>query len=161
MNIDKYPLKALEDLEFLLNDIRAELTDNAKFIVEFDSNSDNIIEIKSSKFEVFTFVISDFKLMKYQGGLIQTEFNHLFKPKSSTDEGVNKANNTKKTTKENFIQWLELIKRYHLIDFFDPIIEQYEEEIYEYIKIYDDDADTEPFAIEQQVLRKHPPKYIL
>ena len=53
---------------------------------------------------------------------------------------------------ERFNAWVSLIKRYENLDFEDPILKKYDSEIFEYFKILEDDADIDPFNIEQQVL---------
>jgi hypothetical protein len=147
MNTELYPLVVLEDLEKILKSIRSTCYNDLYSFKEQDSSENMISQFKAVNFAGFNFDLISVELSNSKSIIYTYEMN----PWAET---VNKKHSGKATSTqiiERFGDWVSLVKRYENLDFEDPILHDYETEIFEYLKILDTDADTEPFKIEQQV----------
>ena len=149
MYIDKYPLVVLEDLEKLLKIIRSECHKEAFSLKEVEAGESQIAKIKAYNFSVFTFDILLVEREPNSGSII---YNYEMSPWADTVNSKKRGQGKAQAILERFNAWVSLIKRYENLDFEDPILKKYDSEIFEYFKILEDDADIDPFNIEQQVL---------
>lgn len=147
MNVEDYPLVVLEDLENILQTIRKACKENPTVLRERQFRGNEIITVRSPQFKSFTFEVISVELKSPKSVIYKYHMN----PWADTVNKKNSGSATSKYLIERFELWKSLIERYENLNFDDPIIEEYENEIFEYIKILDEDADSEPFNIEQQI----------
>ncbi|MGV3460561.1 MAG: hypothetical protein ACO1N9_08935 [Flavobacterium sp.] len=144
-----YPLQAVEDLHKLIKQIRENIIHNKSLIKEINGRILDIIPVElDSK---FIFKIVDVKLNK-EG---KSQFLNSYCPTSTINNEEYTAWHSLDGTLNNFKQWSTIIERYSNTHFTDSILEQYEDEIYEGIKILDEDADEATFEFNQQILLLH------
>lgn len=148
MNIEDFSLVILEGLDEVFSHLRKKVLENRHLIEEVNADESGQIKIKAIPFENFYFSINSAEEQK-QNIIV---FKYTKSPWADTVKKGNDGQGEKKTITEQFDKWIELVERYNKLNFDDPIINKYQEEIFEYLKIFDDDANEEPFAIEQQVL---------
>ena len=148
MRIKDYSLIELEELAYIVKSIRKEVRNNQPIMVEIESN-DGLVKIQSNDFEQFSFEISHIESDK-KGNSIT--FLYSMSPWAETVVKKNGAKVNTEVLLKRFKLWVELLWRYNKLNFEDPIVTEYENEIYNYFKILDEDAEYEPFSIEQQVL---------
>jgi len=147
MNTELYPLVVLEDLEKVLKKIRSTCYKNMYTFKEQDPSGKLISQFKAVNFSGFSFDLLSVELINSKGIAYTYEMNPWAETLNKKHTG--KANSTQII--ERFEKWVSLVKRYENLDFEDPILQEYETEIFEYLKIRDENADEEPFKIEQQV----------
>ena len=158
---NKYPLKLLEDFEGLISDLRKIQSENDHLITEekgqvLDPESEDKkyeylrFKYKDNKFD-FIFTIDEFELTTNSNGEKISEYTCYQSPESENSTSHQSYQINRKNTVEFFNHWIDMIERYDKLTFTDPIVESYETEIYKVLKIFDDNADTEPFNVEQQI----------
>lgn len=150
MILNKYPLAVLEDIESILFAYKTKI-DHAKDILRIKYLTNTlIIAIESinnneHKFKVTNVVFSE------SDEIISYDYEMC--PTSS----FNKNKAVWKYRSRNILisdleHWIDLMYRYNNLNNFDPLIHQYEINFYNYIKLYDEDAETKAFNLEQQSL---------
>lgn len=170
MKIDKnkYPIFLLEEFEDILKQLRKicksyswMISEQEGALLNGDAIAANESETKIEKeYELlrfsykdngkFLFTVDEVDLEDDKG-----EYRSQFQAYKSPKNDKTLDNETEWLYKEELInsfkEWIKVLERYDKIKFQDPIIEQYEDEIFEVIKIVDKDADKTPFDTEQQI----------
>lgn len=150
MSFDKYPLAILEDLESILFAYRNKIDYTRDiFKIQYLTNT-IIISIESINNTNHNFKINNIIFSESDKTI---NYNYEMCPTSS----FNKNKATWKHRSKNILisdleHWIDLIYRYNNLNKFDPIIHQHEVDFYNYMKIYDEDAETKAFNLEQQSL---------
>ncbi len=105
--------------------------------------------IDNDKESNFFFTINDYQINA--GGEIL--YFIVRKPYTKRDLGNHEGWVPLKTVKLEFDAWIEIIKGYEKAKFIydDPILQSYQEKFEKKFEIIDDDANTSPFDLEQQV----------
>lgn len=146
MNLEDYPIIVLEDLESKLSTIRKLSDESLSKIYEKKESKDILIKIVSSKLKKFQFKIQAVGLTSDN----TIRYLCFMSPYREHNNKLIRFSSSSNQVLEEFQKWLKLIERYDNVSFDDPIIKQYQEEIFNEIKILDDNADTIPFNIKQQ-----------
>ena len=164
---NKYPIFLLEELENLIKQLRKISKDYSWLISEEPGASLND-EVETGEHEIkkekeyelmrfgyknngaFLFTIDHFQLEEEN-----KEYSALFEiyksPKNDKSIGNDSDWLDKQQIVKSFEEWINILVRYEKIKFQDPITEQYENEIYDVIKIVDKKADETSFDTEQQI----------
>lgn len=148
INISDYPLGLLEEFEEVITWMRDKIKSYNDLMIEIENNSSFITVIPVTFDSNFKFSVIDIGLDKGK----KCNYCLSIIPKSVHDNAEFVAWYSKDTLMIRFEDWMQRMVRYNNISFKDPIIEQYESEIYEGIKILDNDADIKAFNLEQQLL---------
>ena len=165
MKIEKsnYPIFLLEELEDVVKDLREQCKRFDWLVEEQPGELLNEHEIEHEEIDVekefellrfkyrnsgsFLFTIDDLELDSDD----KASFTIYRSPKDDKSVDQDSFYLNKDEVKECFNEWIQLLERFDKIKLQDTITEQYEDEIYDLIKIIDKDADTTPFDTEQQI----------
>ena len=168
MKIDKskHPLKLLEDFELLIKELRELALAENNLIVEeegqkLDKDESSVDNEQQDNFEYlrFKFNNSNYFFLFTIDDIELTINNSKFFPKYGYYKSPSSDSSTKniasKVTRERIIlefkDWIGLVKRYEKLSFKDPLTQSSENEIFQNLKIHEEDADTQPFSTEQQI----------
>lgn len=146
-----YPITQLEQLKAIVDDFNNVLSSKSEYISESFLNNENEImsrlEPINKNFD-FYFNIVNFKFDE-KGTLL---FYLDVYPEKPNILSSYKGYGTYNVLRLLYSVWSENIVKYHLIKFEDKIYEDYKNEIYQGIKILDENANSIPFDLEQQIL---------
>lgn len=148
MNLQNFPIIVLEDLQSLLSDLREVIRENHEFIEEIENHDKAYIFIKSKHYPSFIFYIDKASLNNANN----TIFSGSLSPESAYKTTGQVLGGYSGVVISRFHTWLSILKRYQKINLNDSIVKQYEEELFNYLQIVDDDADEKAFELEQQVM---------
>ncbi|GEO08745.1 hypothetical protein [Segetibacter aerophilus] len=147
MEYHKYPVKLLEDIQGLFRNFR-KLVDDTDDLT-FKQSEPFIFYIEGAKPGWF-FEISKPRLDS------NNKFNISYscRPASAIDPNNFTSSGVIEYCYNAFNNWRDLTQRYQKIAITreEDFINQYEKEFYEDLKILDEDADTAPFKLPQQLL---------
>ncbi len=165
MKIDKndYPIILLEELEEIISKLRSKASGYVGLISERPAqtigNSDQ--DERNKKYEYlrfgddenksFLFTVDEVKLVESDTEQPSKFFIYVA-PRNEKSVSQEHEWMTRSEVINSFEKWINILKRYKRLRFEDPITKQYEEEIYDLIKIVDDDANTASFQTHQQIL---------
>jgi hypothetical protein len=165
---NKYPIFLLEELEDVIIQLRKTCKNYSWMVSE--KAGDLINPQVGEANEAETFIEKEYELVRFaykdnskflftideieledKAGEYRSLFNTYRSPKN--DKSV--LNETvclyKQEIIDSFKDWIQILERYNKVRFQDPIIEQYEDEIFAVMKIVDKDADKSSFDTEQQI----------
>lgn len=162
---NKHPIKLLEDLESLVKELRSLVKEKSLIIEEegqelkYSDGSDEEEE-KNKKYELlrfrfkeegynFIFTIDDLQLDERNKHT--SRYYYYKSPQNEISTNSTQSWGTTQQVIFQFKEWLDILNRYEKIKFIDPITEKYQTEIFENLKIVDEDADSIPFETDQQI----------
>lgn len=145
----KYPIRLLEEFESIITKLRDITRDNNLIVLETEPNDNALIrfEFIDSKCNFF-FEIANLKLDSNQIPIYEN-----FKAPASeveTQKGGNWAR--KDVLIHRFNSWIQILERYRDLKFMDSITARYQDDIFENLKILDENADELPFDDNQQIV---------
>jgi hypothetical protein len=150
INKKDYSLLLIQTVERLFNKLRKFVDENGE-ILELSKNEPFhlVIEDKSKKSN-FKFSISDPKQDNKNKILFTTEYN----PQNTVLASTKKMSAEERTINTLFDQWINLLHQYNRVKLSpeESILNEYEKEFYENFEILDEDADTQPYELEKQVI---------
>jgi len=127
----------------------------------YEKNSDILEQIKPD--EKYLFHVKDkdpesdffFEITKQLNNTAETNYEYSLRPNSRDRIVTGKGNGSLKGIIQNFESWITIIREYNDVVWIfdeDPILQSYEEYFTEKFTIVDEDADTAPFNLDNQLL---------
>lgn len=147
MKIENYPISVLENFEEVLGEMRKISSQSPNSLRESFSSPNVLFTIKATNFDNFVFEILSVSFSNSSKIVYKYKMQPWAENVNSSSQGSIGA----ESIVDRFNFWKHIIERYENLAFIDPIIEEYENEIFDYIKIIEDDADVKPFSLEQQI----------
>lgn len=141
INKKKHPLAVIKTMKEILEQIDRE-------IVSVEYNSESIITFRDRDTESdFYFQINSFSFAEL--------YSTIYSPRSQSDITSAKESYYVKSLIEQFKKWQNTIKEYNSISLpypFDDVVSQYYKEFYDDYKCVDEDAESAPFNLQQQLV---------
>ncbi len=148
MNKKDTPLKLLKCIVDVKDFFRGKLVENS-FIQLYRENSDSLYIIDNEANSKFFFQVDNPQLIN--GNAM---FDVEFAPQNNVSIAPYKSQVSADGVKGNFNAWLNYISEYNSISLLpeDEILKTYEDEFMADFEIIDNNAEHEPFSLEQQLL---------
>ncbi len=148
-----YPIKILKEAEQLFNFIKADVEENQEILKITQEHPLDILVQETSRKSEFRFNI---KHIEIEDTIIGSPimFNYVLMPQNSIYTESQARREKIKDTLEDYKQWRSIIRDYHNVNLTpdQAILLEYEEEFYTHFEIVDEDSDTKPFDLPNQLL---------